>query len=367
MKQLLDNVKKEAEKIRMSDAEKVAMHARIFGVLSPFKSPQGEALRRSPYVPFSFSLRFVAASSLVLVLVGAGTASAAQDALPGDALYPVKISILEKAESALARSPAAKAQVHAKLAERRLAEAQSLSAQGRLDGQKGAQLEVSFAAHAAAAEALAQEVADAEPGVAAEVKVKLATAAFARGKVLVRLGERGESEDNKKHSRALSQKVLASAEAPSAQNETEAATAATTFASGRSAPGPEGEDTTGERAAAAVQEKAARYLAEAREKFEKMQSLDGKTVEKIEKELSKAGIAISFGSAALGAGSFAEAAEDFEDALKTSARLVVLLEAQEKFDGDFIEPILDEEERERERKESLPPIRILPPPRIPAR
>jgi hypothetical protein len=72
-------------------------------------------------------------SALVLVLmVGFGTSYAAEGALPGDLLYPVKIHVNEQVQGALTTSQAARAQFDASLAGKRLAEAETLAALGRL-------------------------------------------------------------------------------------------------------------------------------------------------------------------------------------------------------------------------------------------
>ena len=144
----LRNIRNEAEKIRLSGAEKSAMRASIFGTPTPV------VLHRSSYV--FLSPRYLVPLFVVLVVfIGGGTTSAAQGALPGDLLYPVKVSINEKVEVALAPTPAAKAEVQVRLAERRVEEAQKLSSQGRLNKKTAKILSDDFDEHAAQAVALA--------------------------------------------------------------------------------------------------------------------------------------------------------------------------------------------------------------------
>src|SRR3989344_6682558 len=120
MKKFLNNLKQEAQHIRMSDAEKFAMHARIFGEGQSLESPELRTVlgRRSPYVFMSYHLRMTMAGLLLFVIAGTGTVSAAAGALPGDLLYPVKVAINEKVEVALAPTPAAKSEVQVRPAER---------------------------------------------------------------------------------------------------------------------------------------------------------------------------------------------------------------------------------------------------------
>ncbi len=135
----------------MSIVERSAMKATVFGVASPVPVAQ------SPYFFFSHQFRMSMAGLLFFVIAGGGGVSAAaQGALPGDVLYPVKISINEKVEVALAPDAAAKSVVEVKLAERRVAEAKTLSAQGKFDAKTADTLSADFDAHAAQAIALAE-------------------------------------------------------------------------------------------------------------------------------------------------------------------------------------------------------------------
>jgi hypothetical protein len=80
-----------------------------------------------------FAFSSVAAILLVLVVLFGGasaTAYAAQSALPGDALYPVKTS-LEQTRITLANDAYNQAQLHLQFAQRRLNEIKELLAQGR--------------------------------------------------------------------------------------------------------------------------------------------------------------------------------------------------------------------------------------------
>jgi hypothetical protein len=120
------------------------MRDRIFGQSMP-----------SPYFFFNVQFVRITAAFLVFVLVGSGTTYAAQGALPGDLLYPVKISLNENVELALATSDEAKIQTEVRLAERRVAEAQALDEKGRLDATTTLEIEQEFDRHASRALALA--------------------------------------------------------------------------------------------------------------------------------------------------------------------------------------------------------------------
>ncbi len=93
-----------------------------------------------------FSTRYTsAAMAFALVLcVGVGTSYAAEGALPGDALYPIKVSINESIGSALAATPEAKAQWSTTIASRRLEEAETLAASGELTPAASAEIKQSL-------------------------------------------------------------------------------------------------------------------------------------------------------------------------------------------------------------------------------
>lgn len=105
-------------------------------------------------------MRFAPALALVVLLAAGGGASyAAEGAVPGDLLYPVKIHVNESVRSVMVRKPEARAAWEAERMERRLKEAQKLAARGELDGEKSAQLSESVARQS---EALALRINDIE-------------------------------------------------------------------------------------------------------------------------------------------------------------------------------------------------------------
>ena len=83
-------------------------------------------------------------SSLAAVVLIIGSTLAAQNSLPGEALYPVKLSFNENVESLVALTPEDKAQVDLKQAERRLLETESLTLSGNLTDVKTATIQQNF-------------------------------------------------------------------------------------------------------------------------------------------------------------------------------------------------------------------------------
>src|SRR5436309_3366576 len=71
----------------------------------------------------------------ILALMGGGTSLAAQNALPGDFLYPVKVNVNENIVAGLAFTAEAKAKVETDLAERRLEEAAELAEKSHMSAE----------------------------------------------------------------------------------------------------------------------------------------------------------------------------------------------------------------------------------------
>ncbi len=85
-----------------------------------------------------------AAIAVVLTLALGGGVYAAEGAVPGDALYPVKVSVNEEVRERLSLSGESKAHWNARVAERRLEEATELSVKGALPAEVEARLKLAF-------------------------------------------------------------------------------------------------------------------------------------------------------------------------------------------------------------------------------
>jgi hypothetical protein len=346
MKKYLNNIKAEASHIRMSTAEKASMRAAIFGAASPVH------VQKSPYVFLSFfsshEVRMVMAGLLAFVLVGSGTASAAQGALPGDLLYPIKLSITEKVEAVLAPTVADKATFEMKLAERRIEEAQALAAEGRLDSGVAAELALNFDQHAEKAEKLASEVEASEPGTAEQIKTRLSSSLAVNGAVLQKIGRSSQNKITKEESLTLGTRVIARAEGPArvaATARTFAAPAAKSqsadsmslAANETSNKGPE--ET--QRSAANLQKKAAEELSTAKELFAVMASqLDATTTAQIKEQFAVADEGMSRGSTLLSV-AFGEAQAHFAQVLRTSIKLQALLKAEQRFNNGILQGLIN--------------------------
>jgi len=155
MTQEFNELFKELKNAKLTDSEKLLMRNNLefFVAEYPAKVPfsirardaLSEYISRIENSGIHVGSPFAAALALVLV-VGVGTSYAASDSLPGDALYPVKITMNEGVESVLAVSNVSKAKLHVSKVTRRLEEAETLAAAGRLTPAVRAEIEVNISA-----------------------------------------------------------------------------------------------------------------------------------------------------------------------------------------------------------------------------
>jgi hypothetical protein len=92
---------------------------------------------------WSFHPYAIIAGLLIVALGGssAGAASLAEQALPGDLLYPIKVNINEEVRAALATTPEKKADVALARAEKRINELNTLAARGELSEEVRAEID----------------------------------------------------------------------------------------------------------------------------------------------------------------------------------------------------------------------------------
>lgn len=123
----------------MTSVEKQRVLERVMASNVASQSETTRVQVKSSWTVFSFgswieSHRWVSAVAVVIIVIVAGNSAvlASYDALPGDALYSVKVDIVEPIRVALAQTPLAKAEVQAQQVQTRLQEAETLAAQGSL-------------------------------------------------------------------------------------------------------------------------------------------------------------------------------------------------------------------------------------------
>ncbi len=386
----LNNLKTESAKLRMTPAEKSTMKARIFGMPSPAQLVPSK-VEGSPYFIFSFQFmqaRVLAPLAVVLVVfAGGGTAAAAQGALPGDVLYPVKISVNEAVEVALATTPVARAEVSVKQAVRRVEEAEVLAARGELTEETGEKLATSFEAHAQNASELTEKVEAEDPAAAESLRTKLDSSLSAHGEILAMLTVGGADANQEATgvvaARVLSRTIASALPARAPANlmrsaktvpaPTEQATTmamslsvATDTASSSEATGtvmleadmtivdtPANEAQA--QAALRLQMRALEQVAAARAQFnDNKDDLPGSAVTQVSGEFAAIEQLMELGSTTLATGHFAEAQGDYAEALRRATKIDVLLRAQTRLKQNIITPILHNATGEESAFEILP-------------
>jgi hypothetical protein len=320
--------------MRLSSDEKRSMRAALSHVMGT-ESPV--VIVRSPYVFFSHTWVRTLAAFVLVVFAGGSTAFAAKGALPGEPLYGFKTAVLEPIQVALAPTPAAKAQVHAGLAQARIEEAEVLAEKGALDATTSTELADAFDAHSHAALAFADAASSTDPSTPAEVEAQLSASSQAGGTVLVALARRNDDK-NKEHSEGFAVRLLArgqgspQAQAFAAAAKTAAPAAVRTMAIA-TAPTDSHEGTehgTEAQAAIELQLKAQSALSAAQATASS--SANATSSAQVQTALSAVATLLENGSQALKDSNFDAAVKDLSQALAGALRVQALLKAQQTFD-----------------------------------
>ncbi len=154
--------------------QKIAEY-RAMKPLSSASSATYPAMRAHTFNLFALRSGPVFASFMLFTLVGVSGAAAAEGAVPGDLLYPVKTAVTERARLALALDLTARAEVEAWQAERRLEEARTLAKRGTLTDVRKTRLEEAFTRHAASVEERVARIALEDPARAAHLATRFET------------------------------------------------------------------------------------------------------------------------------------------------------------------------------------------------
>lgn len=146
------------------------------------------------YIISQLTQKPMAITLIIVLFLGGGGAYAAETSLPGDALYPIKIEVNERIRGWAAISGEADAQWEARIAERRLEEAERLAAENRLSMNARTEIESNFEAHAKRAhEHLDQLEANEKIDAAVDISSRFETSLRAHTAILERLSVEQES------------------------------------------------------------------------------------------------------------------------------------------------------------------------------
>ena len=131
MEKIIKQIKEGAKHTRLSSAEKTAMRAVLLSHMKANPAESHLVSRRAIPSPFSIN-SFRNRKGLTLAVIGgllmSGSVSfAAENTVPGDVLFPVKIHINESVRGTMAVTPKAKAEWGLRLVERRFLEVEKLA------------------------------------------------------------------------------------------------------------------------------------------------------------------------------------------------------------------------------------------------
>ncbi len=129
---------------RLTDNERIQMRNVLRSVMNDNPMQESAGLTRYEGVLSYFNsntLRPVGFAFALVLVVGVGTSYAAENALPGDPLYAIKVGFTEPIQGVLSVSPVAKAEWDTELLSRRLEEAATLAASGNLNEANRASIE----------------------------------------------------------------------------------------------------------------------------------------------------------------------------------------------------------------------------------
>lgn len=199
MRNLEDIFKSAREKIFLSADERRELreHLKAYALFHPVRNRPMERLyyRQGSYF---YSLQvFLRKRIMPIILIlalmfgGGGVSYAAENALPGDALYQIKVNVNEEVRDLVSITPEAKADWESRLVERRLEEAEQLVAGGALDPALQGIIEEKIAEHIEKVEThLAQVEEKKDIARASEISSNLETALRVHGEVFVKIKEK---------------------------------------------------------------------------------------------------------------------------------------------------------------------------------
>ena len=268
----------------------------------------------------------------LVIAAAAGVSFNADNALPGEALYDVKVGVNEEVRAAIAASAETQARVDAARAERRIEEAERLDARGELSAEVAADLEGRFEEHARSMDNEIQRLeARGDLGAAAEVSSEFEAALRAHERILERLSDRAESRIETILNR-VRDRIRAVAEVRAdfeARIQSEARADIEAAAEGR-------------------MHAAENKIREVRAFIERMEDrVDASSRAEAEARVDVAARLIADGEARLEAGEFGEAFVAFQEAHRTAQEAKLLLRAHGELGIDVeIDGDLDEDEDE---------------------
>lgn len=205
------------EDIKLSDERKFKIRDYLINEIdgTNLESTYGKHTKKgifwSQLVLSKYQKRYVPiiAGFIIVVILGSGVSFAAENSLPGDLLYLVKVNINEEVLGSLTFGVKAKTEYEADLATKRLEEAEQLTVSGKMDEETQDSIETNFEKHSKkVSDGIAQVQSETGVTDAAEISSKFETTLSAHEQILRKLGDEA-SPSVQSHSRGVEGKVKA--------------------------------------------------------------------------------------------------------------------------------------------------------------
>lgn len=209
MNNQFDNLQNLKQDLRLTPEERASLRVSLLAAMRQEESvrtknasrqllPERSLLNRL-FNPLLVTLRSPMPIALVVIVIalatGSGVSLAAEQSLPGEALYSVKVTVNEKLQTAVAFSTQAKANLEAKLANRRLTEAEKLAVNTELGKEARVQVQDNFEKHTDRVQAHIEALAlKGQVATAAEVSSNLEGSLKAHENILSKLAEKNNKE-----------------------------------------------------------------------------------------------------------------------------------------------------------------------------
>lgn len=202
MNTFFTQLQKEAQKIRLSESERSLMRSSLEEAMAytPVRPPARRTSRKG-----LFPKVFAVGLSMALV-AGGSVAYAAEGALPGQVLYPVKIGFNERLFEGVALSSQAKADWHLEATERRLAEMATLASEGALTEDASETIALNIETHAARTEEIIRAVEDIDRASGAKLAARFDASRAVQRALAVAFAQEGKNEETRTVARSLAER-----------------------------------------------------------------------------------------------------------------------------------------------------------------
>lgn len=191
MKKFAEQLKRRSEKVSLSFFERNELRERVLSYMEyhPLPKTLGERSIAKKKVPVFMNGwvigRFAGVLALMIFIV---VPVMAEEALPGDTLYPIKVRFNEEVRGAMASSPYQKVEWETERLERRLAEAELLADSGRLTPDAEAEVAEAIKQHSEAAREGIASIRMNDTDEAALAEIVLTSTLEVRAEVLTKKG-----------------------------------------------------------------------------------------------------------------------------------------------------------------------------------